>query len=162
LYSLTKDVIKNEIADSNIIYKRGNSIFKLGNYCLEEADYENQSFKYYIDGNYGDYDVNVSFTDNKIKYSCDCPYHSHGCKHTVPVCLDIIEHVNRHKATIESKNPTEIVHDSDGLSYDEIRKLAIEERERRAKSEKFEITLGDTYKGEHLLTNVKGKTSGNL
>ena len=157
MYSLTKDVIKNEIADSNIIYKRGNSIFKLGNYYLEEADYENQSFKYYIDGNYGDYDVNISFIDSEIKYSCDCPYHSDGCKHTVAVCLDIIEHVNRYKATIETKKPTELVPDSDGLSYDEIKRLAIEERERRAKSEKFEITFGDTYKGEHLLTNVKGK-----
>ncbi len=66
MYSLTRDVIKNEIADSNIIFKRGNSIFKLGNYYLEDADYENQSFKYYIDGKYGNYDVNVDFIDNEI------------------------------------------------------------------------------------------------
>ncbi|MCP4269046.1 MAG: hypothetical protein GY777_26315 [Candidatus Brocadiaceae bacterium] len=54
MYSLTKDATKNEIANSNVIYKRGNSLFKLGNYYLEEADYENQSLKYDIDGNYGD------------------------------------------------------------------------------------------------------------
>ncbi|MBS1259137.1 MAG: RNA polymerase-associated protein RapA [Candidatus Scalindua arabica] len=157
MYSLTKDVIKKKIADSNIIYKRGNSIFKLGNYYLKEADYENQSFKYYIDGNYGDYDVNVNFVDSEIKYSCDCPYYSDGCKHTVAVCLDIIEQVNRYKSTIESGKPAGLITDSDSLSYDEIKKQAIEERKKRAKSEKFEITLGDTYRGEHLLTNVRGK-----
>ncbi len=157
MYSLTKDVIKKKIADSNIIYKRGDSIFKLGNYYLKEADYENQSFKYYIDGNYGDYDVKVNFIDGEIKYSCDCPYYSDGCKHTVAVCLDIIEQINRYKSTIESRKPAELIPDSDSLSYDEIKKQAIEERGKRAKSEKFEITLGDTYKGEHLLTNVRGK-----
>jgi SNF2 family DNA or RNA helicase len=157
LYSLNKNVIKNKIADSDIIYKRGNSIFNLGNYYLKEADFENQSFKYYIDGNYGDYDVDVSFKNGDIKYSCTCPYYSDGCKHTVAVCLDIIEQVKRYKFTIESKKSAELISDSDQFSYDEIRKQAIEERRKKAKNERFEITLGDTYKGEHLLTNVRGK-----
>ncbi len=65
MYSLTKDVIKKKIADSNIIYRRGDSIFKLGNYYLKEADYGSQSFKYYIDGNYGDYDVSINFIDSE-------------------------------------------------------------------------------------------------
>ena len=157
MYSLTKDVIKKKIADSNIIYRRGDSIFKLGNYYLKEADYENQSFKYYIDGNYGDYDVSINFIDSEIKYSCNCPYYSDGCKHTVAACLDIIEQVNRYKSTIESGKQAELIPDSDSLGYDEIKRQAIEERGKRAKSEKFEIVMGDTYRGEHLLTNVRGK-----
>lgn len=157
MYSLTKDVIKTKIADSNIIYKRGNSIFNLGNYYLKEADFENQSFKYYIDGNYGDYDVDVSFKNGDIKYSCTCPYYSDGCKHTVAVCLDIIEQVRRYASIKESRQSAPVIYDSDQLGYDEIKKQAIEERKKKANNEKFEIMLGDTYKGEHLITNIRGK-----
>ena len=157
MYSLTKDVIKKKIADSNVIYKRGTSIFRLGNYYLKDADLDKQTFRYYIDGNYGDYDVNVDFVKGDIKYSCTCPYYSDGCKHTVAVCMDIIEQVNRYKSSMEIKQAEDLISDSDQLSYDEIKRQAVEDRKKKAETENFEITLGDTYKGEHLLTNVRGK-----
>lgn len=157
MFSLTKDVIKREIADSKIIYKRGEDIFSLGNYYLKEADFERQSFQYYIDGNYGDYDVKVDFDNGNINYSCNCPYYSNGCKHTVAVCLDIIEQVSKFKAAKEKDEIVDPGPEKDQMSFEEIKKDALERRKKSALSEKFQITLGETYKGEHLLTNVRGK-----
>ncbi len=157
MFSLNKNIIKETIADSGIIYKRGERIFNLGNYYQKEADFEKQAFKYMIDGNYGDYDVTVEFVQSKIKYQCSCPYYGLGCKHTVAVCLDIVEHVARYKSLKEREEPTTPPSETDQLSYDEIRQLAYEDRIKRAKNELFTLTIGDTYKGEHLITNAQDK-----
>lgn len=156
LYSLTKERIRSEIADSEIIFKRGLSVFQLGNFYQKEADFDNQSFKYYIDGNYGDYDVLVNFVDGKIRYTCNCPYHSDSCKHTVAVCLDIIDRVNRYKS-LKSDEESSPVSDSELMDHADLKKQALDDRRKKAKSENFDITFGDTYKGEHLITNIRGK-----
>lgn len=157
MYSLTKERIRNNIADSLVIFKRGEKIFNLGDFYQKEADFEKQSFKYYIEGNYGDYDITVDFNNGRIKYYCSCPYYNDGCKHTVAVCLDIVEHVSRYKAIQEGTDLTDSFASDDTLEYDEIKKQAMEDRRKKARSEEFEITLGETYKGEHLITNVRGK-----
>ncbi len=157
MYSLTRNIIKQNIADSAVIFKRGESIFQTGNYYPEGLDFEKQSFRYLVDGNYGDYDVSVDFKQGKVKYSCDCPYPSDGCKHTVAICLDILEQVAQQKESqakgeIMTANP-----EDEDLSYEDIRLQALEDRKKRAKSEEFKITLGENFKGEHLLANPQGK-----
>ncbi|VAX35231.1 hypothetical protein MNBD_UNCLBAC01-1689 [hydrothermal vent metagenome] len=157
MLELTKDVIKKEIAESNVVYQRGENIFRLGNYYLKEADFENQSFQYYIDGNYGDYDVHIDFNNGDINYSCTCPFFSDGCKHTVAVCMDIIEQVKRYQSEEELLEPAGSISENECLSYDEIKCQAIDARKKSAKNEAFEISLGDTYKGEHLIITSRGK-----
>ena len=62
--NLTKEFIKSHIADSSIIYQRGEKIYSLGTYYLKEADFNNNVFYYYFDGNYGDYDVHITIENN--------------------------------------------------------------------------------------------------
>lgn len=157
MFSLTKARIKTEIADSHIIYKRGISIFNLGNYTLKEGDFDRKSFCYDIDGNYGDYDVNIDFINGKIRYRCTCAYYSDGCKHTVAACLDLIERIALYKNAKEIDAEEGPLSETDNLSYDEIRAEAIEERKKKARNEGFELTLGESYKGEHLVRNAKGR-----
>ncbi len=157
MYSLDKEIVKHEIADSKVIYSRGKNIFKLGNYYQKEADLEKQSFKYLIDGNYGDYEVSVSFKNGNIIHFCTCPYYGDGCKHTVAVCLDIIRHVKKHKEEEKEQELQESTSDDELLSRDEIKIQALSDRRKKAKSERFEITLGDTYKGAHIIRNERGK-----
>ncbi len=157
MHSLTRDFIKTSIADSQIIYKRGENIFRLGSYYLKEADYERKLFAYFVDGNYGDYDVKVEFDNGHPIYSCTCPYPDDGCKHTVAVCLDIVERITRRKTTAEIDKSKDIIPKDGYLTFDEIREQAVEDRKKSAKSEEFQITPGETYKGEHLVTNVRGK-----
>ncbi len=157
MFSLNKEIVKNQIADSKVIYRRGKNIFKLGNYYLKEADLEKQSFKYIIDGNYGDYEVRVNFSNDSINHLCTCPYYSDGCKHTVAVCLDIIRYVERYKDEKEKRESPKSIPDNELMNYDEIKAEALRDRQKRARRERFEITLGDTYKGAHIIKNEKGK-----
>jgi len=157
MYSLTRSLIKNKIADSQIIFKRGENIFKTGNYYPENIDFDTQSFSYFVDGNYGDYDVNVDLAKDTVEHSCTCPYPGEGCKHTVAICLDILDQLDRHKDAQIKGTQTELTQSEDYLSHEEVRLMAIEERKKRARTENFDITLGDTFKGEHLIVNTRGK-----
>ena len=160
MYSLNKEIVKNEIADSKVIYRRGKNIFKLGNYYQKEADLEKHSFKYIIDGNYGDYEVDVNFGNGNIEHHCTCPYYGDGCKHIVAVCLDIISHLKRYKEAKEAKEEQKSeksIADDELMGRDEIKIQALNDRRKKARGERFEITLGDTYKGAHIIKNDKGK-----
>ncbi|WP_420264165.1 SNF2-related protein [Candidatus Magnetominusculus dajiuhuensis] len=158
MVSFTKEFIKNNISDSTLTFERGLGIFRLGNYYLKEEDYEKKTFNYTVDGNYGEYDVRVAFDNGDVKYACNCPYHSDGCKHTVAVCLDIIGRMARHKSAGEAAEGSTTVHANDKyLSYDEVRELALSSRQKSAQTEKFKLIDGETYKGEHMLVNAKGK-----
>jgi superfamily II DNA or RNA helicase len=155
--NFNKNYIQNSIAASPTIFKRGEDIFKLGSYNLID-DLPANSFTYLVDGNYGDYEVEVSFQNGDIKTSCNCPYPGEGCKHVVAVCFDIAQ---RHAAKTDAENAATAnqpgSHQSEAMTFEEIRAEALERRKAAAKSETFEVTEGDYYKGEHLLTNKAGR-----
>ena len=94
MFVLTEEFIRNEVADSNIIYRRGESLYHLGAYSCIEADRDSGEYVYEVDGNYGDYLITVDFNNGGIDYSCDCPYPGEGCKHAVAVLLDIMDRKN--------------------------------------------------------------------
>ncbi len=157
MVSITKDYIRENIADSEIIFERGRSIFRLGSYYLREADNEKKSFLYLVDGNYGDYDVEVTFDNGDIHYSCNCPYHSDGCKHTVAVCLDIIERLLKIEPQEQEIIDIEPSMEPEFLTYTEIREQALESRKKSSKTEEFKVIRGETFKGEHMVINTKGR-----
>jgi hypothetical protein len=43
------------------------------------------------------------------------------------------------------------------LSAEEIKTQALDDRRKRARIEQFAVTLGDMFKGDHLLTTPKGR-----
>ncbi|EFK07303.1 SNF2 family N-terminal domain protein [delta proteobacterium NaphS2] len=152
MFELTESYIKNQIADTPVIYKRGINLYQHGSFVLSETDTENGSFSYEVDGNYGDYVTRVILDTERVRTSCDCPYPGVGCKHTVAVLLDIRDRLERHKIT-ESLEPSE----EPFLTPEEIRKQAIADRESRARTEKFEITEGEMLKGIHLVETKLGR-----
>lgn len=158
MFHLTNEYIRDQIADSNLIYQRGIKIYEYGSYFCNEADPEKGRFTYGIDGNYGDYTAQVNVLENELKLSCDCPYPGDGCKHIVAVLLDIKDRLAGYKQKLDHKIVDEpIEREQPCLSEPEIRNQAIEDRRKRASQEKFTITLGEMYKGEHLIETPKGK-----
>jgi uncharacterized Zn finger protein len=105
MFELTETYIKNQIADTPIIFKRGVNLYHHGSSILSEGDNENGSFSYEVDGNYADYVTQVILDTERVRTSCDCPYPGFGCKHTVAVLLDIRDRLERSKmaAPLESR-----------------------------------------------------------
>jgi SNF2 family DNA or RNA helicase len=158
MLTLTKEDIKSYIADSHIIFQRGERIFSYGNYYLKHADYEKEKFHYFFDGNYGDYDVIIRLDKGSvIDYSCNCPYPGDGCKHSVAACLDILDKIEQKETQAERAAPVETAEQDQILSPEEIRLQAIENRKKSSKEESYDITFGDTLKGEHLVVTQQGR-----
>lgn len=152
----TKDTIKCQISDSAAIFARGEDIYRLGSYILKECNPSAGHYHYVVDGNYGDYDVKVKLEKSSIKYSCNCPYHSDGCKHAVAVCLDILSRQSGQKALKEQvRFNASVTAKDDCISHEEMRIDALERREKSAMSEKFRLIEGETLKGEHYIINAE-------
>ncbi|MEZ4567197.1 MAG: hypothetical protein R2860_09595 [Desulfobacterales bacterium] len=50
------------MADSDIIFKRGERLFEYGACINREADFGAGRFVYEVDGNYGDYTIEIDFS----------------------------------------------------------------------------------------------------
>ena len=149
--TLTIDTIRT-IADSNIIYQRGEDLHRFGTFHCVDSDQQQGEYIYEVDGNYGDYTTEVN-VNGGIATSCDCPYPGEGCKHVVAVLLDLLD---LEEEFIQEPTP-EIVAEEPYLSPDEIKSQALEDRQKRGHGEKFTVSLGDMFKGDHLLTTPKGR-----
>ncbi len=156
MFVLTEEFIRNEVADSNIIYRRGESLYHLGAYSCIEVDRDSGEYVYEVDGNYGDYLITVDFNNGGIDYSCDCPYPGEGCKHAVAVLLDIMDRKNFRDLQALVPEPPDGQPLDVCLTAEEIRNQAIEDRKKRAKTEELTAILGDMYKGEHLVETTRG------
>lgn len=121
-----------------------------------EADCEKGVFQYVMDGNYGDYPATVNIRENSIHTHCDCPYPDTGCKHTVAMLLDIKDKIGLWQSKTTAIPIEQHPDAAPYLTPEEIRAQAIEDRKKRAKNEEFTVEWGDTFKGEHLVTNQKG------
>ena len=152
MFELSDNYIKHQVAATPIIYYRGRYLYEHGSFALAEVEPEAGFFSYDVDGNYGDYVTQVQLKEDGIETACDCPYPEKGCKHTVAVLLHVRDHLERMKAAAPLEPSEEPF-----LSPEEIRKQAIADRESRAKTESFEVTEGEMYKGIHLIETKLGR-----
>ena len=151
--SLQMDTIRS-LADSAIIFKRGESLHRNGAFRKINSDSVNGHYLYEVDGNFGNYHTEIS-VNGDIKTQCNCPYPGNGCKHIIAILLELFdeqEHANR--GDVENRNHA---YESDYLSYEEIKAQALEDRYRRGRNEELTLTAGDMLKGDHLVTTQKGK-----
>ena len=148
---LSNETVKNKVAKSEIVFTRGENIFFLGNYTLQNEDHEQGSYSYAVNGTYGDYAVSVSLQGNQIKAHCSCPYPYGGCKHVVAVCLDIARRRSRGQPQPSSSTNG----DGEYLTPQEIKALALDGRKERARKEDFTLVRGETYKGTHLVKTAR-------
>lgn len=168
MINLTQDFIREKIAYSEIIFKRGSHIFEHGAYACSESNPDIGHFVYDVDGTYGDYTAQIQLFETEINTDCDCPYPGKGCKHTVAVLLDVMDKLkgwkDAEKLKKDQKNDQEFIEEPDKvideekfLLPDEIKEQALEDRKKRALNEDFIIEYGDMYKGEHLVQTPQGK-----
>jgi hypothetical protein len=153
---LTAELIKKSFADSAVIYERGVDIYQNGAFVLKESDTDQGTFLYAVDGSYGDYATQVRLAEGRIDVSCSCPYPGTGCKHAVAVLLDVRDIVRNWKSAAASQ-PTDADAEDPCLSEDDIRRQALEDREKRAQTENFKVIEGEMYKGRHLLQTDVGR-----
>lgn len=155
--NLTKALIKDRVADSLLIYQRGIDLYENGSFFLKESKPEQGLFTYQVDGNYGDYQTEIKVDNGNTAYSCTCPYPGEGCKHTVAALLHARDVLDRWKSAHADPEATGEIDTEKYLAAEEIRAQAIEDRQKRARSENFTVYEGDTYTGEHLLETAFGK-----
>ena len=153
---LSPDYIRKQVAETDIIYRRGERLFEYGACMGRLLDTGNGMFEYAVDGNYGDYTIKIRLSGDRVETSCDCPYPGPGCKHTVAALLDISHNVGtRGRPGAQTADGEEA--EPPYLSREEIRAQAIEDREKRARTENLHIIPGDMFKGEHLVETPAGK-----
>lgn len=142
----------HQIADSPVIFKRGEFLHKNGAFhCVEELSGK-ELYVYEVDGNFGNYRTEIQF-GNTIVTRCDCPYPGRGCKHVVAILLELLDKKNNAATSREHVN----VNTGDYLTYEEIRQQALQDRRKRGRREELTVTQGDMFKGDHLVTTVKGR-----
>ncbi len=150
---LSKEFIQNNIADTALIFQRGETIYHHGSYFLSKENLGQGSFVYQVDGSYGDYTTRVALKGEGVVTSCSCPYPGEGCKHVVAALL--------HARDILMKRGKAEEAGSDGeepyLSEEEIRAQALGDRAKRAESEAFTVVRGDMFKGDHLVVNKNNR-----
>jgi len=149
--------IKTDIADSDIIFYRGERIYE-NDALLYEGDDGTDLFDFRYDGNYGDYEICIDLSNENRPGVCSCPYPGDGCKHIVASLLCVLD-----MAFVGDNNPAlrpapeteeEIPH---YLTYDEIKAQALDDRIKRAKKDVFKVIQGDMFKGEHYIETVSKK-----
>ncbi len=151
MVTLQLDTIR-QIADSPIIFKRGEFLQKNGAFSRVREQCGNGRYVYEVDGNYGNYRTEVSL-NGAVTSQCDCPYPGPGCKHIVAILLELFDLQGDTKdSSVESDEAQ-----AEYLSCEEIKQQALEDRHKRAKQEVFKVIQGDMLKGDHLVTTVKGR-----
>ncbi len=151
MLTLQIDTIR-KIADSAIIFKRGQSLQRIGAFsCIAEQSGDGR-YVFEVDGNYGNYRTEVSL-NGAITSHCDCPYPGSGCKHVVAILLELLD--EQQKTQVQTI--ADIDRQEEYLSYEEIRQQALDDRHKRAKQEKLTVMQGDMLKGDHLVTTGRGR-----
>jgi hypothetical protein len=154
MQQLDRNFIRTQVADSEIIYKRGVSLYEFGAFALREADADKGHFIYDVDGNYGDYTTEITLSETNLVTNCDCPYPGPGCKHIVAALLNARDIAARWREAADYANQADS--SIDVLSADEIRHQALEDRRSRSSNEDLRIFTGDMLKGEHLVETAGG------
>jgi len=72
---------------------------------VADIQIENDAIYAVVNGNYGDYRVQIVVGVNGLNYDCDCPYDGWGCKHIVAVVLLFAN--NKEKLLSEPQKVTE-------------------------------------------------------
>ena len=86
------------------IFERGFDYYENGNVSNLEYFEEDKKISASVSGNYGDYEVEISFENDDIDADCDCPYEGYPCKHIVAVLLEFVK--SKNKYIIESQIKT--------------------------------------------------------
>ncbi|RLD39114.1 MAG: hypothetical protein DRI74_01780 [Bacteroidetes bacterium] len=134
---------------SRLAYQAGNTLY-LNNQCVLQSR-EGEHFAYIVEDNYQDFNTDIYFDDNEKKIELQCNCNAEGfCSHKVSALMQLHEDLSQ-ETNSELK---------EGMKYtrDGMIKRVMAEREKKAKTEKFQLDFADNIYGEHLITNQRNKT----
>jgi len=94
LSNLTKEYIRR--FGSSEIYSRGEDYYETGKVTNLEYDGDSDTIEAEVEGNYGDYTVEVYNEGGEIIADCDCPYDGYPCKHVIAVMLEFAENKDKY------------------------------------------------------------------
>lgn len=153
MLTLSKDHIKNKIADTPLIFYRGLNTYEHGSYFLSQKDLTQNAFTYEFDGTLGNYTTLIHIKANQVETSCNCPYPRNGCRHVVAASLNVCD------LLAKKEIPKTLFQDpaEPYLARAEIKAQALADRKKRALSETFTPVRGDMFKGDHLVINKGGR-----
>ena len=99
LKSLTKEYIEKfappKIFGRGVDYSSNRRIISL------EYDPDEDSITAEVEGNYGNYLVEISAREHEINAYCDCPYEGYPCKHVIAVLLSFVKERSRDEKSTE-------------------------------------------------------------
>ncbi|MHB0934754.1 MAG: SWIM zinc finger family protein [Armatimonadota bacterium] len=88
LKALTREAVQ-QLADSPAVFQRG--VQYLHSDAIHQFSVTSWQIKAKVNGNYGDYTVEVTDTPDELEMICTCPYEGWVCKHLVAVLLRFVE-----------------------------------------------------------------------
>jgi uncharacterized Zn finger protein len=94
LKDLTREYIENFAGP--VMFDRGEGYYRSGLVTNLEYDEDTATITADVEGNYGDYYVQISEADGRILANCDCPYDGYPCKHMPAVMLEFAENKDKY------------------------------------------------------------------
>jgi hypothetical protein len=64
MVDLSREFIRDHLADSAVIFQRGVHLFEHGSFVLKQADMDKGWFAYEMDGNFGDYAIRIQLAND--------------------------------------------------------------------------------------------------
>lgn len=99
LKTLTENDVKR-FAPSEI-FRRGVGYCHEGRVSNLGFDQDSETITAEVEGNYGDYTVEITIDEDGIDADCDCPYYGYPCKHMVAVLLSFVNGRSQYLAEVE-------------------------------------------------------------
>jgi uncharacterized Zn finger protein len=125
LHDLTEDTIK-QFAGSTI-FNRGYNYYVDGMVLNLDYQAESDTIEAEVAGNYGDYEVTITASDNWLDADCTCPYEGYPCKHIVAALLTFLHNQNQYKQQARQQRATQpsLAQKIKKLSKDELVELLL-------------------------------------
>ena len=102
LKDLTREYVKRFAG--SVMFDRGQGYYRAGLVTNLEYDGDAATIAADVEGNYGNYYVQVFEEGGGIRARCDCPYDGYPCKHIAAVMLEFAENKSKYvKKMVRSK-----------------------------------------------------------
>ena len=139
--------LKKEYIRSDITFYRAQHALEMDNITLLARS--GDSYHFLVEDRFEDYDVHVSIADHHLRHTCKCASMLKCCHHAAAALL-LLEKEMR-KALVQPSG--------EGEAYlrEEMIERVLREREERAETEDYRLTVADNIYGVHQLRSESGR-----
>ncbi len=131
---------------SRLVYQKGKQLYEMGQCHLMASS--TGEHEYLVKDDYQDFKTKIIFSKNNVEITCSCLSPT-ICSHAYAVASQTFQDLSR---SIQVNKKGAMKYSREGMM-----KRVLEERENRAKQEKYQLDFSDNIYGEHHLYNEQGK-----